>query len=101
MALRADREMITSARFAFAGHSTLRPGVEPVGKEFVDQRLPAGDARGSVRDFFVAEMRGRHLAGKAVVLIVEVLEQFLAEALAFAEEHPTWAAFPVEAEDAR
>jgi len=32
---------------------------------------------------------------------VKVLEQFPAKALAFAEKHPTWTAFAVEAEDTR
>jgi len=34
MALRADYALITSARFACGGHSTLRPRVEPVGLTF-------------------------------------------------------------------
>ena len=60
--------------------STRRPAIEPVGKEFFDQGLSARDARGGVRDLFVAEVSGRDLAGKAVVLVVKVFEQFPAEA---------------------
>jgi len=39
--------------------------------------------------------------GEVAVLVVQLPEQFLTKALAFAEEHPTRTAFEVEAEDAR
>ena len=98
----AGRPIITCALNSSqsSAGSTRRPAVEPVGKEFLDQALPANDARGGVRDLFVAEVGGRHLAGETVVLVVQVLEQLQTQARAFAEEHPARAAFPVEAESA-
>jgi hypothetical protein len=101
VALRAGRALIACAlNSPITCWFPTSPRRRTVGKKFFDQGLPAchRPAASAISSYqkWVGAIRGQSL-----VLVAQVLEQFLAEVVSFSEEHPTWAAFAVEAEDAR